>query len=393
MSSSAQASHVASFARACATECVRACVHNEVVVPCSLVSFTCAAFCHSLPCRFYETGSIKPGVIGGSKPKVATPKVVSKIEDYKQENPSIFAWEIRDRLLQETVCDKSNVPSVSSINRIVRTRAQQRQKALHDKATAGFVNSQIPLIPTDPASVMGFLPSEGFMAGGSAGMGHVAAHYGALQNTAGLLQQQPFLSSLPAAPQGARMPPNFAHSQLPHSEVVYSGPGAGVVPVTAYHPVDTSYAASNPTQMKPLGPSQTPLAQAGFPSGATTHFNYPSSAASQPDSALAPPLAATVSPPQPESPTGLHSPTTAGPNASPLSNPASCLPPQAGEGVAGIDPAHSPNMPLESTDKAAMMSRSSSEEVLAANYPGGKRAGAPEDGASTSNAACVCIYL
>jgi len=28
--------------------------------------------------RFYETGSIRPGVIGGSKPKVATPSVVQK---------------------------------------------------------------------------------------------------------------------------------------------------------------------------------------------------------------------------------------------------------------------------------------------------------------------------
>lgn len=79
-------------------------------------------------CRYYETGSIKPGIIGGSKPKVATPKVVNKIEDYKQDNPSMFAWEIRDRLLQDGICDKATVPSVSSINRIVRTRAQQRQK-------------------------------------------------------------------------------------------------------------------------------------------------------------------------------------------------------------------------------------------------------------------------
>ena len=29
----------------------------------------------------------------------------------------MFAWEIRDRLLSDTVCDQENVPSVSSINR------------------------------------------------------------------------------------------------------------------------------------------------------------------------------------------------------------------------------------------------------------------------------------
>uniref|UniRef100_A0A4W5JKR7 Paired box protein Pax-8 n=1 Tax=Hucho hucho TaxID=62062 RepID=A0A4W5JKR7_9TELE len=74
--------------------------------------------------RYYETGSIKPGVIGGSKPKVATPKVVDKIADYKRQNPTMFAWEIRDRLLAEGVCDSDTVPSVSSINRIIRTKVQ-----------------------------------------------------------------------------------------------------------------------------------------------------------------------------------------------------------------------------------------------------------------------------
>ncbi|KAM9727988.1 paired box protein Pax-2a isoform 1-T1 [Menidia menidia] len=76
--------------------------------------------------RYYETGSIKPGVIGGSKPKVATPKVVEKIAEYKRQNPTMFAWEIRDRLLAEGVCDNDTVPSVSSINRIIRTKVQQQ---------------------------------------------------------------------------------------------------------------------------------------------------------------------------------------------------------------------------------------------------------------------------
>ncbi|KAF7280788.1 hypothetical protein GWI33_005514 [Rhynchophorus ferrugineus] len=63
--------------------------------------------------RYYETGSIRPRAIGGSKPRVATAEVVSKISSYKRECPSIFAWEIRDRLLQEGVCTNDNIPSVS----------------------------------------------------------------------------------------------------------------------------------------------------------------------------------------------------------------------------------------------------------------------------------------
>ncbi|KAK0093966.1 hypothetical protein PV326_012219 [Microctonus aethiopoides] len=62
--------------------------------------------------RYYETGSIRPRAIGGSKPRVATAEVVGKISLYKSECPSIFAWEIRDRLLQEGVCTNDNIPSL-----------------------------------------------------------------------------------------------------------------------------------------------------------------------------------------------------------------------------------------------------------------------------------------
>uniref|UniRef100_A0A674MZW7 Paired box 7a n=1 Tax=Takifugu rubripes TaxID=31033 RepID=A0A674MZW7_TAKRU len=72
-------------------------------------------------CRYQETGSIRPGAIGGSKPRqVATPDVEKRIEEYKRENPGMFSWEIRDKLLKDGVCDRSTVPSgeASSGNRI-----------------------------------------------------------------------------------------------------------------------------------------------------------------------------------------------------------------------------------------------------------------------------------
>jgi hypothetical protein len=67
----------------------------------------------------------------GTKPKVATPLVVTKIEQYKRENPTIFAWEIRERLIAEgkkyshfpqflaylAICRQP--PSISSINRML----------------------------------------------------------------------------------------------------------------------------------------------------------------------------------------------------------------------------------------------------------------------------------
>ncbi|XP_039242737.1 paired box protein Pax-3-like [Pipra filicauda] len=73
-------------------------------------------------CRYQETGSIRPGAIGGSKPKVTTPDVEKKIEEYKRENAGMFSWEIRDKLLKDGVCDRNTVPSVSSISRILRSK-------------------------------------------------------------------------------------------------------------------------------------------------------------------------------------------------------------------------------------------------------------------------------
>lgn len=71
--------------------------------------------------RFRLFGTTHPGLIGGSKPKVATPDVVKRIREYKANNPQIFAWQIRENLQKEGICPADKLPSVSSINRIVRS--------------------------------------------------------------------------------------------------------------------------------------------------------------------------------------------------------------------------------------------------------------------------------
>ena len=94
-------------------------------------SFTPTVLQHSSPTvtkvlSSMPSGGRVPGMIGGSKPKVATPEVVAKIEGYKKDNPTIFAWEIREKLISEGVCNNNTAPSVSSINRILRNRAAER---------------------------------------------------------------------------------------------------------------------------------------------------------------------------------------------------------------------------------------------------------------------------
>jgi len=93
--------------------------------------------------RYYETGTFRAGVIGGSKPKVATPLVVDSIAKYKRENPTMFAWEIREKLVTDGICPQDGVPSVSSINRIVRNKVVERVcKSEYDESLLTEVDSK-----------------------------------------------------------------------------------------------------------------------------------------------------------------------------------------------------------------------------------------------------------
>ncbi|XP_052820828.1 uncharacterized protein LOC128246596 isoform X2 [Mya arenaria] len=85
--------------------------------------------------RYRKTGSINPGQIGGSKPKVTTTDVVAKVRFYKAQNPQMFAWEIRHKLLEEGICTEKNIPSISSINRIIRDKGILHRRSL-DSSTS-----------------------------------------------------------------------------------------------------------------------------------------------------------------------------------------------------------------------------------------------------------------
>uniref|UniRef100_A0A8C6I324 Paired box 4 n=1 Tax=Mus spicilegus TaxID=10103 RepID=A0A8C6I324_MUSSI len=79
--------------------------------------------------RYYRTGVLEPKCIGGSKPRLATPAVVARIAQLKDEYPALFAWEIQHQLCAEGLCTQDKAPSVSSINRVLR--ALQEDQSLH----------------------------------------------------------------------------------------------------------------------------------------------------------------------------------------------------------------------------------------------------------------------
>jgi hypothetical protein len=60
---------------------------------------------------------------------------VAKISEIKAENPSIFAWEIRERLLNDGVCSQDNLPSVSFL--LLLSRIEKRKT---NRRKLGFID-------------------------------------------------------------------------------------------------------------------------------------------------------------------------------------------------------------------------------------------------------------
>lgn len=76
--------------------------------------------------KYQKTGSINPGGANVGRPRVITPKIEQKIEQYRREQPGIFSWELRDRLLHENICSRENLPSLSSISRLIKHQMMAR---------------------------------------------------------------------------------------------------------------------------------------------------------------------------------------------------------------------------------------------------------------------------
>ena len=86
--------------------------------------------------------------------QVATPSVVKKILRMKQEQPTMFAWEIREQLARQGACDPQSLPSVSSVNRILRGGGLQTE---HTGLEGGSSTAYQPQMPANIAGVRGRL--------------------------------------------------------------------------------------------------------------------------------------------------------------------------------------------------------------------------------------------
>ena len=165
-----------------------------------------------------------------------------------------------------------------------------------------------------------------------------------------------------------------------------------------YIPVDSNYITHDQAKLHFQPGTQVVLPTHHHPSFSSRSFIYPTHASTmQPSHAVSPhslPPMATVSPnslPQATTPPIVHpcSPTN-GCSISSSSPDTTCQ--QTSEVSIGIDAvnAHSPNMPVTTSDRAAMMSRSNSGEPLSAY----QRSGDQQEGQCACLSVClsVCVH-
>lgn len=79
--------------------------------------------------RYQETGSFRPGVIGGSKPRIATPEIEAKILELLKNDPTLMSCQIKDKLIELGHCDKNSAPSISAISRLTRGGRSEHDSA------------------------------------------------------------------------------------------------------------------------------------------------------------------------------------------------------------------------------------------------------------------------
>ena len=71
--------------------------------------------------KYQESGNVDPSQNAG-RPRVITAEIERKIDQYRREDPGAFCWELREHLLRDNICTVNEVPSLSSISRLVKNK-------------------------------------------------------------------------------------------------------------------------------------------------------------------------------------------------------------------------------------------------------------------------------
>ncbi|KAL9987083.1 hypothetical protein ACROYT_G001326 [Oculina patagonica] len=113
--------------------------------------------------KYRKTGSIQPGGEGVGRPRVITPRIAQRILEYKKEQPRLFSWEIRDRLVREGLCSNESLPSLSSISRLLKNRDKLETgsgRTIQERSSNSYTIASILNLPCNGQSSSSISSSE-----------------------------------------------------------------------------------------------------------------------------------------------------------------------------------------------------------------------------------------
>ncbi|KAJ4448079.1 hypothetical protein ANN_10091 [Periplaneta americana] len=178
--------------------------------------------------------------------QVATPTVVKKILRFKQENPGMFAWEIRDQLLAQRICDPNSIPSVSSVNRILRNSGAWTEADLVSAAAAAA--SSVGPCPPGPSNTQHSPDSVLRSPASGSSYQHKTASLVAMASGAGRMG---FFPPHPQLSQGFSHS-NHQHQQHPSYNTNTSTTSGRLVALHQLHAAAATTTASSPTTSSTL---------------------------------------------------------------------------------------------------------------------------------------------
>lgn len=79
---------------------------------------------------YLETESVNPKFDPGRNPYAMTNNVMQHIEFYKTQKPSVYAREIKEKLVTDAVCNENNVPSRRAIAHVINNELDFTRKRL-----------------------------------------------------------------------------------------------------------------------------------------------------------------------------------------------------------------------------------------------------------------------
>uniref|UniRef100_A0A914X692 Paired domain-containing protein n=1 Tax=Plectus sambesii TaxID=2011161 RepID=A0A914X692_9BILA len=109
-----------------------------------LVSHGCVS---KILSRYYDTGSISPGAIGGHQTKPFPPLVMWKIAQFKQDSPHLLAKDVRELLLYYRIYDEETLPAASVINRALRNIDLRSDDCFRPGCRSSNISAPVALRP------------------------------------------------------------------------------------------------------------------------------------------------------------------------------------------------------------------------------------------------------